>query len=93
MDSTQGGQEFPKTNVDLSLASFDDIYAELCRRYDHCVFAGVIHKSVPQYFVTRKYKGYRLMCLGLVSNLESLLYNVKLQTDKVSFFSTPIPFA
>ena len=73
MDCTQGGQEVPKTNVDLSLASFDDLYAELCRRYDHCIFAGVIHKSVPQYFVTRKYKGYRFMCLGLTSNLETLI--------------------
>lgn len=72
MDGTQGN-EIPRTGVDLSLVSFDDLYAELCKRYDYCVFAGIIHKSAPQYFVTRKYKGFRSMCLGLVSNLESMI--------------------
>ena len=73
MDTTEGGQSVPKTNVDLSLVSFEDLYVEICKRYDYCVFAGLIHKSTPQYFVTRKYKGFRMMCLGLISNLETLI--------------------
>ena len=63
----------PPTNVDLSLISFEDMYAELCKRYDHCVFAGIVHQSQPKYVVTKKYKGYRYVCMGLLSNLETMI--------------------
>jgi len=73
-DDRQGNTgKVPESKVDLSLVSFEDMWQEMCRRYDHCVFSGVIHKSYPQYFITRKYKGYRLMCVGLVSNLSTLI--------------------
>jgi len=72
-DISQGSIVPPENKVDLSLVSFEDMYMELCRRYDHCVFAGVIHQSVPKYLVTRKYKGYRYVCLGLISNLETMV--------------------
>lgn len=72
MDSTQGNNT-PKTNIDLSLVSFEEIWLELCRRYDHCCFVGIIQKNSMQYLMTRKYKGFRAMCVGLLSNMISLV--------------------
>lgn len=73
-DNQQGNNgKVPESKIDLSLVSFEDMWQEMCKRYDHCVFSGVIHKSNPQYFITRKYKGYRFMCIGLTSNLATLI--------------------
>ena len=72
MDGTQGNK-VPQTNIDLSLVSFDDIYNELCKRYDFCVFGSIKINSPINYVVTRKYKGSRYTCLGLLSNMLSLV--------------------
>ncbi len=61
------------TKQDLSLVPVQDLLAELFKRHDSVIFAGVIHKSAQQYTVTRRYYGHRYSCLALCSNLSSVI--------------------
>ncbi len=61
------------TKQDLSLVPLSELLAELYKRHDSVIFAGVIHKNANQYTVTRKYYGHRYSCLALCSNLTSLI--------------------
>lgn len=70
MDGTNAS---PPTKVDLSLIPLEDILKELFKRHDSVIFAGVIHKNVSQYTVTRRYYGHRYSCLALCSNLTSII--------------------
>ncbi len=61
------------TKQDLSLIPLNELLAELYKRHDSVIFAGVIHKNANQYTVTRKYYGHRYSCLALCSNLTSII--------------------
>lgn len=61
------------TALDLNLLSTDDLCAELIRRNDFIVI-GLLKLTTPsQYIVTRKFSGSRHVCLGLLSNLMSII--------------------
>ena len=72
MDSTHGSG-VPRIKVDLSLVSFEDLWQELCKRHDYCAFVGKIDKTVPQYLLSRKYKGSRFQCLGIIDLLKRMV--------------------
>ena len=64
--------------TELSLCSTKDLMAELARRHDALVIAGMKFTTTSGgYSVTRYHQGHRHVCIGMMSNIESLLNQIE----------------
>lgn len=64
-------------NSDLSLASFDDIIAELHKRYDVFIFSGLQIRKKDEIFTIRKWGGNTATCAGLASQIQIAIYDTQ----------------
>lgn len=68
MESANNARQTGSPN--LSLVSTFDLVAELKKRHDSFIVAGVMFKSMEQYDILRDFSGNRLGCLGLLNLLQ-----------------------
>lgn len=60
--------------VDLTFCQTAELIAELTKRHDAIVVTGIrFETNNGGYTVTRHHSGHRYVCLGLISNMESLI--------------------
>jgi hypothetical protein len=64
----------PTEKFDLTFCSSDELVKELNKRHDALIISGVKFTNINgEYKVIRNYFGHRLVCLGLLSNMSSLI--------------------
>lgn len=61
------------TQADLTFVSTKELIAELAKRHDALVVGGMNFKSKDAYNVVRFRQGHRHVCLGLLSNIASII--------------------
>ncbi len=61
------------TQIDLTFVSTKELIAELAKRHDALVIGGMNFKSKDAYNVVRFRQGHRHVCLGLLSNIQSII--------------------
>lgn len=76
MENTNDAGPTTSSNA-LSLVSTTDLLKELKSRHHAVVFSAMIFKSNDRYDIIREYSGHRFVCLGMLSNLESLINPVE----------------
>jgi hypothetical protein len=64
---------------DLSLVSFDDLIAELHKRFDIFIFSGMQFRRVggEELNTVRRWSGNKATCAGLASQLQIALYDTQ----------------
>lgn len=66
------------TGQDLTFVSTDDLITELGKRNDAMVFLGMRFTSVDgKYEIKRIHHGHRYICLGMLSNVESVINDIE----------------
>jgi hypothetical protein len=51
--------------MDIELVTTDEIFEELCRRFNHCIFCGLNERSDDEVMIVRKISGNSHTCAGL----------------------------
>ena len=65
------------TKEDLTFTSTDSLLTELAKRHDALVVLGMRFTTKDGYNITRYHRGHRYVCLGMLSNAQSLINNVE----------------
>lgn len=68
-----------KTSNDLSLVPFDDLIAELHKRFDIFIFSGMQFRKIgkEELNTIRRWAGNKATCAGLASQLQIALYDTQ----------------
>jgi hypothetical protein len=71
--------EDKKISNDLSLVSFDDLIAELHKRFDIFIFSGMQFRKIgsEELHTVRRWAGNKATCAGLASQLQIALYDTQ----------------
>lgn len=59
--------------TDLTFISSKELIDELAKRHDALVVLGMRFNKLNQYSITRFHAGHRYVCLGMMSNMQSLI--------------------
>ncbi len=61
------------TKTEVELVPTEVLISELQKRHCAFVFLGIIFKTQSQYTIIRRFNGHRHVCLGMLSNMASII--------------------